>query len=207
MNQYVEYMITKGNFQVSIQRYDPANPGLPHQFVRTIPNTYAAFYCMKDNDTYAIYLNNNGPTKCDAKITIDGELIGVWRIKPRTPALVKAPVCVNRCLVFKNSASFSADTSSGRFPENGKISVEFLPEMGCTADVAVPYHDSLYPVKLNGQNGSFHELNTGEYGTGTTVLGNVCPSNLDLVDLIKDIDHTNKQIIDVWLVEDYGQVS
>jgi hypothetical protein len=189
-------MTTKGNFKVSIHR-DHAGPA------RVIPNTYAPFYRMKDNDTYSIFLENTGATKCDARVVIDGELIGVWRIPAKHTALVQSPLNVPRRLVFNNSSKFKkTDLSQGRLPDNGKISVEFLPEAGHTNDVPVPYQN-LYPVKLDGCNGSLHDINQSQYGTGTTVLGKACTLNPNLVALITDIDHANKQTIDVWLVEEY----
>ena len=188
-------MTTQGNFKVSILR-NGCVPAL------TIPNTYAPFYRMKDKDIYTIVLENKGATKCDARVTIDGEVIGVWRILAGSSAVVRCPTNVAKCLVFRNSSKFTASSATGQLPVNGKISVEFLPELGNTPETPIPYHD-YYPVQLKGQNGTLHDLNQSQYGTGTTVLGNPCEHSTELVELIANIDHANKQTIDVWLVEEY----
>jgi len=135
-----------GDFKVDIIRNGTTQAKL-------ISGAYAPFYCMKNGDTYSIVVVNRGPTKCDARVTIDDELIGVWRIHPGGSNTITTPLNVHKYLVFKSGSGFKfKETVDGSYPVSGKISIEFLPEVGRSPDVSIPYQH-LYSVKLDGSQG------------------------------------------------------
>lgn len=190
------FKVNQGDFGVSISR----NKSTPAYL---IPDTYAYFFCMKNGDTYSITVENRGATKCDAKITIDGEVIGVWRVWSRNTNTIHCPLDIDRCLVFKKGSEFNCkETSDGSYPTSGKISIEFFPELGSSADVAVPYSVQ-YPVNLGGSNGNAYDIDCSKYGTGTTILGDTFQTEKSRVALITNVDESRKQTIDVYLVEEY----
>lgn len=166
--------ITKGDFQVSIIQNNV--------FVQSITDANGNFFCMKDCEEYSIFLKNNGNAKCDAKIYIDGELIGVWRISPLQSSIIYSPICVPKKLIFKNNPDLQ-----GQNFEKGKIIVEFLSEKSNAEkpDVLIPYTNDLYPITLN----------------KTTVLGDECSIYKNLVELIEDVDETKSQTIEAWFIE------
>lgn len=80
--------------------------------------------------TYSIRLSNASPRRCDARVEIDGHLVGVWRVPPRSVIEVERPVNDTGRFTFYRLDSLEARQLSLQDHEVlGLITVMFFPEL------------------------------------------------------------------------------
>jgi hypothetical protein len=196
----MQEIVTIGDFTLQIYT--------PHGYAKLIPNSYAAFFQLYDNSEYSIVLKNNGPTKCDASIDIDGENIGNWRLEAGLSGLINHPMSNKRKFVFKNADNFEykEELKNGQieYPANGKISVTFKPEIKTLQNTKSLQTSSYIPQNnniLNGKQGSSLDLDRSKFRAGSTVLGDIINTNDPLpVYGIQAIDHARVTTIEACLV-------
>lgn len=98
------------------------------------------YYTLPNYSNYQIRLINNGDTRADAYVSIDGEKIGIWRVNAYSSIVIERPANLNRKLVF----SKEYDTTDKKLgiqiinPASGTVSVTFKPE----AYTITPYIES-----------------------------------------------------------------
>jgi hypothetical protein len=172
-------------------------------YANLIPNSYAHFFQLADNTEYSVVVKNNGQTKCDASIDIDGENIGRWRIEAGASGNIVHPMTSKRKFVFKNASKFSyADGPNGSYPQNGKVSVTFYPEMKSESrpTVKVQSYIQQNDNMLKGKNGMSLDLSTN-HQSGSTVLGDMSTVvDPDPVQQITSIDNARVTTVETCLV-------
>jgi hypothetical protein len=105
---------------------------LPDEGQTTVNNRDGAYYVEmpKDNVQYKIRLRNNGSTRCDAAITIDGKYMGTFRINGYGSMLLERPADVERRFTFFVGGSEGSKQGGYKAKDksNGLIEVLFRPE-------------------------------------------------------------------------------
>lgn len=80
--------------------------------------------------TYSIRLSNASPRRCDARVEIDGHLVGVWRVPPRSVMEVERPLNDTGRFTFYRLDSLEARQLGLQDHEAlGLITVMFFPEL------------------------------------------------------------------------------
>lgn len=97
-----------------------------------ISKTDESYYVeMPGNDCkYAIKMTNSHSTRCDAKVTVDDEHVGTFRISPYGTFRLERPTHSDRQFTFfigGSKESRMAGYSAGA-PSNGLVRVTFMPE-------------------------------------------------------------------------------
>jgi hypothetical protein len=89
---------------------------------------------IQHDKQYKLSLRNANDVRCDAKVMIDGNHVGTWRIGANSNVLIERPVHDNG-----RFTAYLKDSKEGRTvglkdgnPSLGLISVEFLPEVKVT---------------------------------------------------------------------------
>lgn len=79
---------------------------------------------------YRINLKNSHPTRCQAKVKIDGKPVGSWVIPAYSEITIERPVDVDKKFTFYRITSESGIRAGLRKgdPDNGLVQVEFTPE-------------------------------------------------------------------------------
>ena len=88
------------------------------------------YYRVKHNTNYKIELKNNRSVRCDVKVSIDGSIIGDFRLEAYGSMTIERPADQARKFLFlkaNSKAAASAGIQSGDF-QNGVIKVKFTPE-------------------------------------------------------------------------------
>ena len=89
------------------------------------------YYEVGDGKFYVLQLSNGNPHRCDASVSIDGEVIGRWRLEARQDITIERPADVQRRFKFVSESGREAEragvTMGSR--QNGLIKVVFVPEM------------------------------------------------------------------------------
>ena len=189
-------VVQQGDFAVRINT--------PYGYSTKIPNSYRPFFQLKDGATYSIVLANDGPTKADAQVFVDGQDCGLFRIEAHSNNIVEHPQFINKKFTFKSAKNFAESSYEGNEePQNGKISVLFTPEKNSKSNpptTAIPYEVRESNTKLEGQSGYTPDVNYSLYDAGTTVLGQEGIPYTAMVAPITDIDNGRIAIVDAWLV-------
>src|SRR5437588_410462 len=87
------------------------------------------YYAVPHLSEYKIKLSNNRPTRCDAEISIDGDLVGTWRVESFDSITIERPANLNRRFIFVQERSNIAEQVGIRSSkDNGLITVIFKPE-------------------------------------------------------------------------------
>ncbi len=99
-----------------------------------VPTDSKGYTIMEHGQMYTLKLESHHPPqrKCDAEITIDGKVVGTWRLGGQQPRTihVERPGDVAKHLTFylaNSKESKKAGISSGK-SENGLITVKFVAE-------------------------------------------------------------------------------
>ena len=105
---------------------------VPDQGTVTTNQKNESYYVeMPKNEVqYKIHLKNNGSTKCDAVVTIDGKNMGTFRINEHNQMLLERPSDVERRFTFFVGGS-EGSKQGGYKPKdknNGLVEVLFKPE-------------------------------------------------------------------------------
>lgn len=89
------------------------------------------YFSLPNFSEYKIKLINNREARSDAIVSVDGEVIGTWRVPAFDSILIQRPANVNRKLIF-----IKEDSYTGKYagvtrddPNNGLITVVFKPEL------------------------------------------------------------------------------
>jgi hypothetical protein len=173
-----------------------------------IPNTYAAFYKLQNNVAYGIRVRYDGPTKCDAYVSVDGVHVATLRLQPGTEQLILRPQGIDKSFFFTSADAFSfAEAANGEYPQNGKISVTFKQEnfksgLNGSPDVEISFNEGVNTdPQLNGCQGSRHDIDSSRFKSGTTILGGPSGQVFNrTVALITDINEALTTTIDAYLV-------
>lgn len=88
------------------------------------------YYALPHLNKYKIKLTNNRPSKCDAEVSIDGEIVGTWRVKAFSSTVIERPANLNREFIFVEEKSNIAEEAGIQDGDNsnGLITVIFKPE-------------------------------------------------------------------------------
>lgn len=99
--------------------------------ITRILNVDENFYVpLPHGSEYSIKMWNRASTRCDAKVSIDGQDVGTWRIPAREYIKIERPSNISRKFTFYEegtSESKQAGITSGG-DSNGLVSVRFIPE-------------------------------------------------------------------------------
>lgn len=103
--------------------------------------------------TYSIRLSNASPRRCDARVEIDGHLVGVWRVPPRSVIEVERPVNDTGRFTFYRLDSLEARQLGLQDHEAlGLITVMFFPEL-CPAPAVRGIDPDVRPSVRRGGTG------------------------------------------------------
>ena len=87
---------------------------------------------MRHGQRYRLQLRNNRPARCDARVEIDGQHVGTWRVEARTTITLERPAHDDGHFTFyelgtpeAQSAQIADDAGAGL------VSVTFMPEQVC----------------------------------------------------------------------------
>lgn len=87
------------------------------------------YVLLGHNTKYSISLINDNATDCDAEITIDGNEIGVYRVRALNSIMLERPSSQNGCFTFyKLDSREGVQASLKKGQDLGLISVIFKPE-------------------------------------------------------------------------------
>lgn len=85
---------------------------------------------LQHGSEYSIKMWNRASTRCDAKVSIDGQEVGTWRIPARESIKIERPSNISRKFTFYEEGSGESKQagiiSGGE--SNGLVSVRFIPE-------------------------------------------------------------------------------
>jgi len=183
----------------------------------------ANYFLLPHRSQYKLRLSNDRSTNCDAEVWIDGEKVGVWRIKPFGRITIERPAKIDRKFVFvseNSSDGHSAGIISGR-STNGIVKVVFKPErerelVYIDGDAYIT-NSNIRPCSFSNKEFS-HNLNYMSQGQtmanysfspdksnmshGATTLGNQSDQWFDSVSPIYDVDTSNITTIIIRLMVD-----
>lgn len=117
-------MVRVNDFEVEIKTDSELTS--PKEFVRN----GAHYVAMQNGATYQIMLRNGRSTRADVNVTIDGESIGSWVVRPYSHVLIERHANIARKFTFfneKSSEASSAGVTAGA-SQNGLVKVTFKPE-------------------------------------------------------------------------------
>lgn len=170
----------------------------------------ADYTSLKHNTEYSLRISNSNSTKCDAHVWIDGEKVGVWRLRPYQTATIERPANLNRKFTFVKENSYQAlqgDIKTGKY-ENGLVKVVFKPEKKYVSNY---FYDSPAVVSMNslesygsntdGDNterlkkstqsmNCYRSASLGTFSAGATVLGNRSYQEFATVSPLNEIDES-----------------
>lgn len=197
--------------------------------VRPITRNGYKFIALSNRTYYKLKLSNFNSTRCDAKVVMDGEKIGTWRIAPFSDIYIERPANVNRRFFFVNENSqiaTSAGVSHGN-DSNGLIKVTFMPEeqtrnswLSLKNPLISSRHYDSYPSTNSGNFSGQESLSFGAKSmtnqsfnntmyttdnslmTGATVLGERSDQNYRSASAIKNVNNDEVTIISIRLVVD-----
>ncbi|PVZ64534.1 hypothetical protein [Pelagibaculum spongiae] len=87
------------------------------------------YILMKDNTQYKLLMINFSDKKCDAKVKIDGKLIGIWRVEPKQHIIIDRPSADTGLLTYYELGGEHSEKAQLFLNESlGLISVTYLPE-------------------------------------------------------------------------------
>lgn len=89
------------------------------------------YYALEHNTDYKVKLINNSSARCNVELSIDGEMIGKFRLNAFSQGLIERPVKNNRKFVFVKENSYEAnmgDVDVGA-SKNGLVEAKFIPEL------------------------------------------------------------------------------
>jgi hypothetical protein len=189
---------TKGAFSVQVQSSG-----------QWVPLFKGLYFELKDGAEFAIGLTNNGTTKADACVTLDGEIVGRFRMEPATTfPPIERPQGIFKKFTFHTAKGVPAadgNDDDAPLPVNGKLVVTFTPERAGVRSANVEASESSAPSLATGLNGTKSgyepDLNSSNYGSGATILG--APSTQqfgNLLALITDFDPAEVVTISAWMV-------
>ena len=166
------------------------------------------YFQLVNGSEFTIIMGNNGPTKCDVRLELDGEFVGLWRVEAQTILEIERPLGVKQKFIFKTeypqfSQSNAVCQEGPMQSENGRIRLLFNPEVKKNIgqpSLTISTTETYYDVKLQGKGGYQHDLNAELYSGGTTILGGTSNQIFAHVTPITEIDADRVTEIKAWLV-------
>jgi hypothetical protein len=193
---YVES--SNGQFRVELH--------VDNKKVHLVSDNNPKYFALKPGTEYSINLINNGPTKADASIKIDGIHIGLFRVEANGyPHMIYTPQGVNKALKF-NSAIGHESVVTNSYNDNyngGSIEIEFKPEdikFDSGASKVITGTHTVDVSQLNGDSSYTPDLDATQYGSGGTILGNTKTGCQYLVANITHFDQERIQTVRFRLV-------
>jgi hypothetical protein len=177
---------------------------LADQYIEKINKNNYTYFAIPDKSEYKIKMGNNGNTRADAFVYVDGEYIGTWRINTYSTIIIERPANINKKFVLlKEGSSYASkygivtgDTM------NGLIKVVFKPEKN-TMLFTNSWDRSTDRIYLKNCNTSANDNNQTmayNYSSGGTVLGNTSSQIFDNTSPLTNIDTNNITTIYTRLV-------
>jgi len=175
----------------------------------------AHYIPLDDRTEYKLRISSNKGLRTDATVWIDGNKVGVWRIKPYGSITVERPVNNARKFTFLKEGSRSAvqgGIKTGK-EENGIIKVVFKHErqqvfydsLGMDGDSFMATNSMSYGTKERKfsrlSNDSMNMLQS-DYSAGGTALGDHSSQSFRECEPLYDIDHGDITTIIARLVCD-----
>jgi len=158
----------------------------------------ADYYILPHRAEYKIKLGNDTSTRVDARVYVDGQKIGTWRIKPFSSTLIERTTYSKRKLTFLEQTSYQAE-SAGIIPgedNNGLIKVVFRPEkkentlmyrQNCCNNIP---HVNLKSSNCFNLDYGLDSYGSDNYGEGATALGNRSFQEFEKTTPITNIDYS-----------------
>lgn len=184
-------------------------------YVKRLDKNDNIYFAMPHKTYYKIELGNYKDVKCDAKVYIDGEHIGTWRINSFSKIAIERPDKIDRKFVFleeDTKLAIKSGIESG-LHENGLIKVEFIPEkVMCDKGYNDEYSEELDKCecknkdKRSQKKSMSAEFSMNSYSSGATALGKHSDQTFDSVSAITSIDEANRTIITVRLIAEKPKV-
>lgn len=196
-------VITSGNFTLRIKNN--------YQYVNLISNDPPYYFPLLSGSEYSIVLGNNGPAKCDAKVEIDGQFVGLWRVEAYSTLETERPLGVQQKFTWgkphsqgqvQGQDSKNSDPMSNQ--KNGQIRVTFSPEVykGYNQPSVKTSDREQWSNQVNlGGSGEYRpDLNRELYSGGSTTLGQHSNQTFSVVAPITEIDQSKVTTIDARMV-------
>jgi hypothetical protein len=163
----------------------------------------ADYTSLRHNTEYSLRLSNSNSTNCDAHVWIDGEKVGVWRLRPYQTATIERPANLNRKFTFVKENSYQAvqgNVQTGNF-DNGLVKVVFKPEKKyvnyfeaqsvTTENRNLGKSGRRSMSSMNCYRSSSMESDSNSFlSAGGTVLGNKSYQEFTTVDPLNEIDES-----------------
>lgn len=153
-----------------------------------------AYIPLENREKYKIRLLNNGETRCDAIVKLEGEVIGIWRIPPYSEITIERPAYKDKAFIFIGENTPEA-RRAGVIPgseTNGLVEVEFKPEIHIayvSKPTMITYSREMSPL-----------FSRSSFGSGSTVLGEKTGQSFGSTSPITMYDYENIQTIIIRLV-------
>lgn len=164
---------------------------------------------------YQITLRNNHNTRCDAEVTIDDQVVGMWRIRPYSSITIERPEGENRRFTFVAETSRIARQTGAQVgaEANGIIQVVFKPAKQTiypivaravpTATLEARAAPTAAPAPVMAAS-----LAAPRYQSGVTVLGRESEQQFSDTRALRwdEIDHRLVTTVTLRLVVDTGRL-
>jgi hypothetical protein len=142
------------------------------------------YYSIPHNKEYRVRMINNSRSRVNATLTIDSEVMGVWRIEPFSDIVIERPSHNDRKFVFVEETSREAKmggVTKGK-SENGLVEVAFVPEK-----TKAPK----YYAQQNRESQMYHNDNNLSYEMNSNMSNNFSASSKNLSSTIASDSNRN----------------
>lgn len=203
-------MKQQGNFGIGVKVNNSPVQAFEQQGYEYFPVPHAA--------EYKLVLRNDGPTRTDVEVKIDGEKVGTWQLGPYQTADIERPTAVSRKFQFFKEDSHEAQESgiqSGK-TNNGVVEAHFKPEREqqrwrdtdrCASFGAfgASRGEEKCLCKGGAEKGASKGASRGptpqsSFSSGATALGAHSTQRFGTVSAVTDVDHSREQVIRLRLV-------
>lgn len=166
----------------------------------TISGEYAT---LNSGERYSIKLSNNGNTRCDAIVFLEGEHVGTWRVEAHSSIIIRRPQYTDKEFVFlaeKSRLAYQSGVKQGDI-NNGLVEVKFNPEVEMMRPVAV---SSMRPMMASARYMEHAPMESSSYAerysSGSTVLGERTGQQFSSTDPITNVDYSRRRTITFRIV-------
>jgi hypothetical protein len=141
------------------------------------------YIALPHHSEYKLRLTNDRSKQCDAVITIDGEVVGSWRVPAYGSIMIERPSHSQRKFVFVNEISgeaYDGEVNVGQ-KKNGLVSITFKPEKEQEAFLQSFSCNELYGSSFNNYTnelrGSIKSNKTNRCSIGSSLAKSKYTSN------------------------------